>query len=583
MKRAKKTHLKRAILGGALLFTLASYFFSYSEYIEGVGDFASTAKKPAPYKGPKTNPQNVVGECSNCRLNFTEPGKIAYDDDLNCAIDRMYLQPAIEKMNYDFPWVTAERKPFPEAAFPRECAVFVMKFANSGAQLYSTPAFTNCIDVKEIRDPDKNVWNPRTKKIETKPGKLTGMDYMDQRAWGRPNQGADYDEIKEAREQGIKLKTTGRKMPCVTKQYANSVYNAFVDVSDCFNLHQKDLLAKLMNESGLHINIYGPNHDTGLGQLTGEAIRAGFEPYYQSGGPRTTVREYLLKQAQESNKASCRRILNFPQAIDKIDSQTANRCSLMMPSENPYRNMFYTAIFYRTLLNQIAGIRYVAGKDKVETPAGLEEVVPDKNFVPGGVIKKFEMREHLKALFELQIRQEKTKEIEAGLTKKKIEKAKWKSIIAKELPKEMAKVTVPEPDMHGLTRALVILAYNAGPTEAAGLFNVYLKKRLELKRGLKPSDINFLDTAFRSKKISAMGNKTFLEVYRLAKEKQDPAAIAYIEKARATSFTKSLPEFLMLNQTAGTPAYLTIVAQKHKELIQYMGNKLCVSDNFITF
>ncbi len=563
MKRSKKFKLKTLSIwfGAAVLVALASYFFWQYEYqvVEYEADFASKGKKGVwVHRAPPTAPENILASC-NCKLNFMDAGVVAYEDDLSCTEDRKYLQPAIEEMRFQNPWIAEERKPFPEAAFGRECLVLVMKYAYSSAQLQKSSAFTSCVNVKEIREPDKRIKDPKTGKMIIKKGRILEIDYTQVRSSGAPER--------------------GRKAPCVTRDYANSVYNAFVDASDCFNMHQKDLLAKLMNESGMHINAYGAGDDTGIGQLTGEAIRAGFEPYFQSGS-RTTVREYLLREAGKSNKKSCQRILDFPAAYEKIDSSTTNRCSLMMPPENPYRNMVYTAVFYRSLLNELAGIRYIGGKDFVDGPLGMQEVVPGTDFDPGGWIKRLNMKRNIKILLELGVRQEKTREIEQDLAKKKVNKKLWANIIKKELPKAMEEVTIPEPDMHALTRALVILGYNSGPAAAAKVFDAYLKKRVETKRGLKPSELDFLVTDFRNKKIPAMGNKTLNQV-AFAAVQSDASAKAYMENLRRTAYTKSLPEFLLIHQDQGFPGYLTVVGEKHKALEKQMGNKSCVSETFI--
>ena len=42
-----------------------------------------------------------------------------------------------------------------------------------------------------------------------------------------------------------------KKTHCITPEYVQSVYNSYVDVLDCLDIPQKDLLPKLFNESGM--------------------------------------------------------------------------------------------------------------------------------------------------------------------------------------------------------------------------------------------------------------------------------------------------------------------------------------------
>lgn len=414
----------------------------------------------------------VVGQCSGCKLPFTDPGLIAYDDEKTCAKDRLYLLPTFKKMP---DWIKAVREDFPEAKIQRECTVLVMKSFFSSAQSARSQVFATCAN-----------------------------------STGAPKRGA--------------------KIACITQDYANSVYNALVDVSDCLNMDQKDTVAKLFNESGLHINTYAMGGDTGIGQLTGDAIGAALEPYWKEGG-RITVRDYYLAEVGKSTKASCQRIINYPAAFQKISTSTANRCSLINAPENPYRNLLYTALFYRTLVHNMAGIRYVAGKDYVETENGLKEVVPGEDFEPGGLIARFKMKKHLQML------------------------------------------GIKNPDMHALTRALVILGYNAGPSKAATYFDVYLRKRLQSKRPLKQADVDFLLTGFLAQWKKVVGGTS----------KSDELASPALLAARKTSHLKPIPEYLYLMQDSGAPGYLSRVAERHKELVKLTGDNRCVSENYIRF
>lgn len=435
----------------------------------------------------KPTPENLILSDCNCNLAFIDEGKIAYEDVNTCAPDRRYLEPSLKEMP---DWIKEVRNPFPEAKFGRECVVLVQKTFLSSAQKVRSSLFATCP-------------TPAPPKKGRKAAPVSNQ----------PRRKA--------------------KIACVTQDYANSVYNALVDVSDCLNMNQHDMVAKLYNESGLHMNTFGGGGDTGIGQLTGSAIEAALEPYWKEGG-RITVRDYYLAEVGKSSKPSCQRIINFPAAFQKVNPSMSNRCSLIKAPENPYRNLLYTGLFYRVLLHQIAGIKYQSGKDYVLKDDQLQEVLPDQDFEPGGLIQEFKIKANLQRL------------------------------------------GIKNPDMHAVTRALLILGYNAGPKKGAIYLDVYLRKRIgNGKRPvmLKPEDVDFLKTDFIPRVSKLVGP--------IAKEnsKAKPAVLA----ARKSAHLKSLPEFFMLIQDSGAPGYVSRVADKHKELIKLMGDERCVSKGFIHF
>ena len=367
------------------------------------------------------------------------------------------------------------REFFPEAQVGRECIALVMRSFLSSGQKFKSQSFAKC---------------PNSK--------------------GRPVRGV--------------------KIHCMTEPYVNTVYNSLVDVSDCLNIPQADLIAKLSNESGLHMNTFGSKGDAGIGQLTASAIDAALEPYWLEGG-RISVREYYIENMRNSTKDSCRRVMQNPSAYEKITSVVGQRCNLINTPENPLRNLLYTGMYYRILKHHVAGIKYINGNDIISNSDGLTPLPEDKDFKAGGLIEKFEIRKNLIAL------------------------------------------GIKNPDMHAVERAIVMLGYNAGPAKAAEYFSVYLKKRLQNKKWLSETDVDFLSTDFMKTWQKMVGG--------MAKKASNQSAA--LAKARKTAHTKSLPEFLMIIQNSGSPGYLSKVALKHKELLEQMGDERCVSPNFIHF
>lgn len=436
---------------------------------------ASNLKSPsAPAVAPPTTPPGknlFIADC-NCSLPGSEPRAINYEDEKICSADRNYFSKTLKALPE---WMREIRHPFPEAQVGRECVAFVMRTFLSSGQRAKSPYFAKC-------------------------------------------------------NSSTSAPLRGTKIPCMTEDYVNSVYNALVDVSDCLNIPQTDLVAKLSNESGLHMNTFGSQGDAGIGQLTGDAIGGVLEPYWKEGG-NITVRDYFVKEMGNSSKESCKRIISKPSIFAKVSLSVSTRCSLINPPENPYRNLLYTGLFYRTLIHNIAGVKYVNGNDFVENSEGVTPMPSDKDFKPGGLLERYSIRKNLVAL------------------------------------------GIKAPDMRAVERAVTMLGYNAGPGKAAEYFNVYLKKRLQNKKWLTPADVDFLSTDYMKKWEKIVGGRA----------KTARSLSPTLAAARKNAYTKPLPEFLMIVQDSGSPGYLSKVALKHKELLQQMGDDRCVSPNFIHF
>lgn len=137
----------------------------------------------------------------------------------------------------------------------------------------------------------------------------------------------------------------GAYMPCVTAEYAYSIYNAFQDVADCFDINSKKLLPKLWNESGFHINTLGGGMDAGVGQLTRSAIEEVLSKPYAN--DERTALDLFKAQAMNSSKASCQRLVRQEKAFEAVDPDVTKRCSIMSVPENPIRNLVYLGVFYK--------------------------------------------------------------------------------------------------------------------------------------------------------------------------------------------------------------------------------------------
>lgn len=417
----------------------------------------------------------------------------------------------------------------------------------------------------------------------------------------------------------IPVITKGFNPPCVTEPYVNSVYNALVDVGDCLNIPVKELLPKLYNESGLHVNTLGGGLDAGVGQLTVSALKAVFMRYDGRSGHPSTL-DWFIREIRKSEKSSCKRIiaeesaylLEIPEGkrlciVNEASADDCytpwssdNRCVVMTVPENPLRNVLLTGIFYRTMLKYTTGLGYGAGRDILNTRY-YKEGEP-----LNGYIGKYKYVERLRAL---------------GATKAN------ESVVR---------------------QIIVSLGFNAGIDSGKIFLDNYLKQREAKKLYLKNEDLDFqnistgkwaivtnLPTFWRGlEENEAAFDKamTSLEVLRdlgldaVAAQKTYKALRPFVQKELAaintlpedqrTSkknalklkydkyrhpllqavFSKSdsltLPEFMRIAHAhsivtvpgaGGAPGYLSFVASMHTKLEKEMGARVCTADQYLQF
>lgn len=128
--------------------------------------------------------------------------------------------------------------------------------------------------------------------------------------------------------------------PCLSENYTRLVYNAYHDVTNCFNLDPKNSFLQIMIESGFHINaINQTGFDAGIGQFTGNGIK------------RVMEKSIINKTSQlllESSNPSCERIAGVFKNLQKDAFKLEQRCSMIALPENPYRSL---------LLHYLHGLR----------------------------------------------------------------------------------------------------------------------------------------------------------------------------------------------------------------------------------
>ncbi len=164
--------------------------------------------------------------------------------------------------------------------------------------------------------------------------------------------------------------------PCVTEEYVNLVYNSLSDVSDCLGVPMNFTVPKFANESGFHVNAFGPVNDGGIGQFTESALKDVAQNFDEFG-----------PKIQNSQKQSCKRLRSFSGALPKnpndILTADANRCHAISMPPNPIRSLIFYGIFYRATLRNAEKAwskqdETVESVDQVMSEAGVKDLDKSK-------------------------------------------------------------------------------------------------------------------------------------------------------------------------------------------------------------
>ncbi len=236
------------------------------------------------------------------------------------------------------------------------------------------------------------------------------------------------------------LPLRGGVKPCVTQNLVNVTYNSLVDIAECLNIDPKNLLPKLAIESGLILNVLGVSNDAGVGQLTGGAI--------------SDINKNFSKYFDEMNKATiikpaCLRVMKYKSLLAKVSDDVNKRCSLIVPSENPIKNILYMAIFNRINMDRFSGIKYIAGNDYIDDNGDLILI---KNTAADNLLgdfKKFNILEKLE------------------------------------------KLGLKDVNPHDFVSLMSLGSYNNGYDGMRTLLNSYLDKRIAINKSLTWKDFDF--------------------------------------------------------------------------------------------
>ncbi len=420
-----------------------------------------------------------LGSC-NCKLGSSEENKVELEDANKCSKDRLYFQTSLKKID---PLFLKGRTDKEGSQFPMACVGYIMrKFMDASAK--ASRYYSYC-----------------------------------SRPIGQP--------------------VRPKKTHCVTEEYVTSVYSSYVDVLDCLDVPQRDLIPKLYNESGFHINTLGSGMDAGVGQLTGPAISS-VQQLANFDGKNMTWLENIKEEVNKSTKPSCQRIAKIPGLFNKISVDSSQRCGLIAAPENPLKNVLYMGIFYHYMLRSQTGARFYKGYTylpkgdaaKNEATKGEELVAMDhknKDVELSGFFREYKIKARIQAL---------------GIEK---------------------------PNMQALKQMMITLGYNSGMESAFIFLDKYLKAREQRKLKLVESDFDF-QTYFYS---------------NYAKKSKDPKEeakrIKDMNVIKSAPYRMPFPIFLRVAQRTGTPGYLSAVSNKLLQLDKEMGEGLCTTPGFLRF
>jgi hypothetical protein len=394
------------------------------------------------------------------------PSPTDYETVESCGNSRLYFLKGLQAVS---PLYSSERDSFPEAEFPSKCLLYIQK--------------------NFLFSPDE------------------------------PSQYFSYCPVASGAPR------RGVRTHCVLKEYTQTIYNSYVDVMDCLDIPQKDLIPKLFLESGFHANTLGKGFDGGVGQLTDSAIAAVFEVKNFPTGSAKHI-DYMASQMRKSGKASCQRILAQKNILSPVSSAGSQRCSIIGLPENPTRNIFYTGLFYHYMMRIQTGVTYTAGYSlRTDGSRLFHDPREAENF--DGYFATYDIKNRLKKL---------------GV----------------------------EPNMAALRQMMLTSGYNAGVHTAFLFLKNYLDARELHQLPLTAADFDFQ-------------NQDMSLFWTCGDQAQENIRLKKLSAARLVAYKFSFPIFLRLVQKTGAPGYLTFAAGRSKKLNKEFGDGVCTSPKYLQF
>lgn len=415
----------------------------------------------------------------------------------------------------------------------------------------------------------------------------------------------------------------GSYMPCVTESYVNSVYNSLLDVSDCLNIPIKELMPKLANESGLHVNTLGPDADGGVGQLTRSALQSVYMRYENIPDRESTL-EYYVREMSKSGKKSCQRIIAQKSAYQvdipagkkncMIHEEDENcfkpwmvqsRCEFMSAPDSPLRNVLFTGIYYRTMLINATGVTYRAGEDVVWKDGGFVTLTDRLDF--NGYIARKQLTERFKNLGIRNPSQEVVRQIlvafgfNGGIgTGQTLLDNYLKLRQERNLPLTAADLdfqNVSIAPWSVISNPVAFLNLIANPSEddyQKGLSKISVVKVVKLDASNYLKQMSILRKKVRAslEKIESQGDEAATKKAKVAFiDKTEEIRRAILNDVFDRSEYLTLPEYMRLGHAwtiafkkgGGAPGYLSFLAGKHKDLVGSMGEGVCTENQYLQF
>lgn len=235
----------------------------------------------------------------NCNLSTAgAPGTLDFETPASCGPQRTYFDEMVKKFKAVDPnqYFTQNRPKelLDKAEVPKSCVLFAMRNFERASERGPSSAFAQCESMSQ-------------------------------------------------------LPKAGLYKPCVDEGYVDLVYNSFVDVASCMGLPQKMMTAKLMQESGFHINAFSRlrkindqttlGGDAGITQLTSSAIQ-----------DAALTLDHHMDAIRKATDNACKRVsglLSGMPTAASLSSDINQRCQVIATPPNPLFNLILYAIVYK--------------------------------------------------------------------------------------------------------------------------------------------------------------------------------------------------------------------------------------------
>ncbi len=262
---------------------------------------------------------NSLDTACNCTVDDSV-NEIPFETEAQCGPDRTYLAKSVKNLQkldpIGFYWKT-RKPPLFENSVPGKCLLYLLRTSlrdrPRSAEQKKEEEWANYVkDGKDTAELKDKIYKP------------------------------DPQQFAACSDGSSEPKRVGGK-PCVTPEYFNIIFNSLRDVSDCLEIPMNFTVPKFANESGFHVNAFGPVNDGGIGQFTESALLDVAQNFPE-----------FRPKIEKSTKDSCKRLRNFPGALvqnpEEILAPDANRCHAISMPPNPLRSLLYYGIFYKATL-----------------------------------------------------------------------------------------------------------------------------------------------------------------------------------------------------------------------------------------